>query len=222
MNAELVIRFLLTALEHIDQMYYGNRINLDNYGIPINHPRRAEMEKFLSRFGERYFCYELYHHIRVQMERFLETNPEDERVNRIVFQGELKKENIRNILALFPNIDVVPLEKEYIPDFLLHSPGNFDHQELVIEVKSNPLVSYNDVIDDLLKIQEFITRYNYRLGVFLTVNSNFNRINRILWRLENTGWLLQNLIDRDRIFVIQKESQDSETIPIRLDLLPPP
>ncbi len=218
MNAELVIDFLLTALDHIDQRYYGNRISPDNYGVPLGDPRRPELEEFLSRFGERYFCYELYHRIRSQIEKFLESIPEDERNKTIVFQGELKKENIRNMLDLFP--DIVALQKEYIPDFLLHSPGNFDHQELVIEVKSNPSISTGEVKNDLLKIQEFITRYRYRLGVFLTVNSDSNRVINMLRDFENTNWLRQNLTDRNRIFVIQKESQDSDTTLIRLDSIP--
>lgn len=68
------------------------------------------------------------------------------------------------------------LDKDYMPDFILHSPGNFSNQLVVMEVKSNPRIRHDAIFYDVMKIAEFIQRFRYEQGVFVSVNSNPDQI----------------------------------------------
>ena len=204
--------------------YYGKQYwtdeMLETWGVGKEHPKREVIEKYLSRYGERVFCYELYHQVRKRMDEYFDQNPPRRRTSKICLQAELRKEQVRDVIEYF-NIEQ-PLVKEYVPDFLLHSPGNFQHQKLIIEVKSVPELSFSAVKEDLSKIQEFIQRYRYRLGVFLAVNAPSKRIIGILARPASQKWIQRNLGNRRRILFISKERQDSDLIEFRLDQIPAP
>jgi len=209
MNARILIEFLRIAVNSIDPMYFGQRIEsniFERYGITQNHPKRELLEKYLSRYGERVFCYELYHQIRMMMENYEITNPDED--NKVYFQGELRKGNVEEIIELFEGVEEA-LTKEYIPDFLLHSPGDFMKQELVIEVKSNPSISIKDITDDLQKIQEFLTRYSYNMGIFLLINAPLTRFASHFSNLIDSKWFENNLPNRDRIIVVFKERPET-------------
>jgi hypothetical protein len=173
MNAEHVIDFIRVALGRVDQLYYASRPYhedmLRRIGIRRDHPHRRALTSFLTRHGERVFCYELYHQIRVLIEDYYREHPEErdqDRQEHFYLQAELKKEQIGDLRDLFEG-EIAQLEKEYIPDFLLHGTGHFERQDLIIEVKSNPRLPVADLQYDIQKLQEFITRYRYRYGLFL-------------------------------------------------------
>src|SRR5258708_2937747 len=77
------------------------------------------------------------------------------------FQGELRKKRIDASTAKLFGVTV--LDNEYIPDFLLHSPGDFNYQSLIIEVKSAPNIPFGPIQEDLMKIQQFISRNIYKI-----------------------------------------------------------
>lgn len=226
MNAEHVIDFIRVALGRIDQLYYASlpyhEGMLQRIGIEPDHPQKDELISFLNRHGERVFCYELYHQIRVLIDDYYGEHPEEreaDRRDRFYLQAELKKDEIGALRNLFARVDA-QLAKEYIPDFLLHGTGHFDRQDLIMEVKSNPHLPVGDFQYDVQKLQEFITRYRYRYGLFLTVNTDPQQILQILSSLQRQGWVDQMLPSRAQIIVMCKATQAAPLHEVRLDQVP--
>lgn len=206
MDAEEFLKLIPLALETIGPHYYGkNYYNdeiLERAHISIEHPHIEQLRKYLMRYGERVYCYEFYHKIRSQM-----ADPHQEHVDFAILQAELKKYSIQHILEFMPK-DVQPLEREYIPDFLLHSPTDFDHQELVIEVKTNASLNFGVLIKDLRKLDEFITRYGYKFGVMLIINMPQHKLEKTLD--DNKIQIEENIHAVPRIHVISKQNYSTE------------
>jgi hypothetical protein len=217
---EIFIEFLRLALTRVHNDYYGlhwwNESMLNSAMSSENSKDKEILKDFLDRYDERVFCYELYHQIRVQMEEFSKNKPELFR--HIKLQCELKKDFIHEIVENY--FKVKRLDAEYIPDFLLHTPGNFTNQHLIVEVKSNPQLSFNSIQKDLLKIQEFINRYNYQLGIFLTVNTNPSRMINILKDENHRKWLTENINTPERVLFMCKKKNDVELFECQLNNLP--
>jgi len=206
MRADEFIQITREALAQVGPHYYGisyfNDELIDRVYLSHDHPKIELLRKHLARHGERVFCYELYYKIRSIMEE----REEDDGVGAIL-QGELMKDNIHNLLQYLPE-GVQPLTKEYIPDFLLHSPPNFDKQEVVVEVKANPEISWSDLFDDLKKLDEFITKYLYKIGLMLIVNSP---VDHVLPLIQNRGGQLRDSIQSpQQIIIMVKHSQDAD------------
>jgi hypothetical protein len=208
------------ALSNVDNSYYGShwwiKPRLDDYLRPDDENRET-IEEYLFRFSERVFCYEQYHQVRKLMEEFEEQNPEI--LSNVLLQGELEKGQIGRVIEEF--FGVRALSHEYIPDFLLHSPGHFDSQDLIIEVKSNPEITFSGIKPDLLKIQEFILRYRYNRGVFLTINTEPDRMERTLAVENNRRWIQQELSERERIIFMCKQQNDAPLFECKLGDLAP-
>lgn|SRR6185369_2379042 len=223
MNAEIVIRFLVTALSKVGKEYYGGRIEewmFDNHGIDRNHPKRKSLEKYLDRYGERVFCYELYHQVRVLIDNYYAEHQGQLVGPKVTFQGELRKNQIESVIQYFANENISSLNKEYIPDFLLHSIGNFDGQELIVEVKTNPILTVNDIKGVLAKIQEFIIRYGYRKGVFMSINSSSEVITSCIMSITRSKFYRDDLINKADITFIHKQGIDTPLSQWTLDMLP--
>ena len=105
---------------------------------------------------ERVFCYELYHQFR---DLSGDNYP-------YAFHGELDK---RGHIA-------IDKHNQKVPDFLVHRPGSFDENEVVIEVKGT--INSDDIISDLQKIYSFISEVNYRYGLFLLINHSFEELRK--------------------------------------------
>lgn len=144
-------------------------------GITQTDKKYSALRRHLRRFGERVFCYELYHQLQCHL------RPITDYDDGPILQGELKKDDIRAIKSVMSQ-DIGPLDKEYIPDFLYHSPANFDYQQVVIEIKTNPNVSFKALFSDLWKLGQFTTRYGYKMGILLVVNNDGKRIKKMLER----------------------------------------
>ena len=224
MNNRVFINLFKEALKRVPADYYGNQnwveALLDTWGVLRSDPQRDPLKKYLSRYGEKVFCYELYHQTRMLMDAYLKQKPPSNNSTIIRLQAELQKKQVKDIIDHFPNIQ--PLNKEYIPDFLLHSgiAGDFQHQKLIIEVKSDPQITFSEIEYDLSKIQEFITKYHYRRGIFLTVNTTYDRIINILRTPANELWIQERLPNRRRILFMSKERQESPLYAFNLDQLP--
>ncbi len=222
MNRETFIKLFRQALNGVSPEYYGSREWKDNVllGLDIEEELHDELDKFLWRYGERVFCYELYHQTRTLMDDYFRKNPSPEGAPNICLQAELEKRQVEPVVKLFRGIQ--PLKKEYIPDFLLHSPypADFGYQELIIEVKANPGLTFSDIQEDLAKIQEFITKYQYQQGIFLTVNTSPEHIGGLLARPQNRDWINTNLRDRAKILFMCKEQHGKDTCEWNLSDLP--
>lgn len=224
MNAEVFLNCFENALPLVDRHYYGIELwsdqILDMMGIGNGHPQIDRIKKYLSRYGERSFCYELYHQTRKLMENYVVKNPPPPDQPPVILQAELKKSQIQDIVEFLPGLDE-QLSKEFIPDFILHAPGPYELQEVVVEVKSTPKLKFEDIQSDLEKLQEFIKNYNYKLGIFLSINVDPNRIVGILNENNNQNWLNENIQNKEDIIVIIRESHNIDHIKFSLNEVPP-
>lgn len=189
------------ALERVEPIYYSASAGLPDLinSYPALREKKAKpLLKYLRRHHERVFCYELYHQIRALMD--LHRNI----FSGVCFQGELKKYQLDD--ALLKQCNFAALDKEYVPDFLLHGPGHAGDEEVVIEVKCDPLLKVAGARADLKKIQEFITRYGYKAGVFLSINTKPNVIRAMMARPESRAWIREDLPDAARISWVWKEA----------------
>ena len=215
MDYPTFLDFLRTALTRVEPIYYGMGGMLDSLlngnNLFEGDPRRALVEHYFRRFDERTFCYELYHQLRCLIE-------EHRRAERLTddgvrLQAELSKKQIgevaAKILGTAAAVEVSQLQHGYIPDFLLHSPGNFKSQGLVMEVKTAPDIPFRDIGDDLLKLQEFIQRYAYGRALLLITNNTADRIQRLVERGDNADWIRRELPTRTQILLFCKHRPDS-------------
>jgi hypothetical protein len=194
---------LRTSLEQVGSDYYGkdyfSEDKLLDAGINQSDQKYAALRDHLKRFGERVFCYELYHQLQCQLQ------PINNRDDGPILQGELKKDEIGAIVSLMSQ-GIEPLSKEFIPDFLYHSPANFNHQQVIIEVKTNPKVPFEDLYNDLRKLMEFTIRYSYKLGILLVVNNSGDRIKSLLRRSNKRLCTIQS---PEKIWLIVKHNRES-------------
>lgn len=223
MNSEIFLNFIEDSLHQVAHLYYGIEINtgeiLDGMGIEEDQPDFQKVKEYLSRYGERSFCYELYHQIRTLMDEHNEQFPPQPGQPIFLLQGELKKYQIHDIVNLLPGLDE-SLAKEYFPDFLLHVPGPYEHQEVVVEVKSTPKLSFGKIKPDLAKLNEFITKYNYKAGVFLAVNVERNSILNWFNDEHNKEWINNNISVKEQIQIFIKENQEAELFKFPLNGIP--
>jgi hypothetical protein len=94
----------------------------------------------------------------------------------------------------------------YYPDFLIHEPHTYDNQDLIIEVKANPRLTVEDMKKDILKIDQFINRYEYKKGIFLAINFNEDKLNQLLTSGELLKCLREQTTCKNEILLMFKES----------------
>ncbi len=199
------------CLENVDESYYDshafNEGELNEILEPsqIHDTEKKYLEKFIAFYGERVFCYELYHQVRTLMENHLKIEPI--LFKDVMLQSELKKQLIDDTIKIYRS-NTTPLDAEYFPDFLLHSPSTFNFQLIIIEVKCNPRLSFSGMQDDLLKIQQFINSYKYKKGVFLTVNTDPDKMAQIFATSETLIWLKKNINTPENILFMCKKGQN--------------
>ena len=215
----IFLEFFRQSLTLVHNDYYGlhwwNESMLNAVIGQTDTEQRRVLQQYLDRYGERVFCYELYHQIRTLMDGHSRIHPETFRDLKL--HGELKKDYIGQIAQDYYQAQA--LDSEYIPDFLLHTPGNFDNQHLIIEIKSNPKLSFSGMTNDLQKIQQFIDRYNYERGVFLTINTNPERVANFLALDATKSWFRDNIRTPDRIHIMCKKKNDVDLYERTIDQL---
>lgn len=192
--------FVIDALEHVHQSYYETVYrNIDSFRAALSGRQGRFTENDFFRYGERVFCYEFYHQLRVLIDGYRGTNPNF--LSGAELQGEVEK---MQILGLIERFKLVSLSREFVPDFLMHSPGNVDSHPFVIEVKCIRELTPQAVIYDLSKIDELITNYRYQRGLFISVNSQFPEFNETIGKLRPE---IDGLAGRNRIKILQKTNQ---------------
>ncbi|KOE74423.1 hypothetical protein ACS87_22030 [Vibrio parahaemolyticus] len=152
--------------------------------------------------AERVYCYELYHHMRVAMEEFENENGE---LDGVFLHSELVK-------AIMPSeraqvLDVIPLRTRRMPDFIFHSPGNFERQIAAIEVKTTSPLSFDELCSDLIKLSELRTSYHYQLVIFHCVNTPIGRVYELIQHALN-----QNIELDPSVLVVCKPDFGTEHI----------
>ena len=139
---------------------------------------------------ERIFAYELYRQWANKLEDPI-NNPE-----KLILHGEIVKG--------FEN------QTRRYPDFVLHgSQGDYEHQEIVCEIKRNKNLSKKSYIADLNKISEFFNSdktfaHPFKHGVFILVGGNMNSIRSLSRKLPNK--IVKNA---DKIFIISHRGNET-------------
>lgn len=193
---------VIEALAHVPQSYYGTVYrNIDSFRMALSGRQGRFNDNDFVKYGERVFCYELYHQLKSLIDRYRRDSPQF--LAGTELQGEVDK---MQILGLIERFGLTGLSREFVPDFLMHSPGNADNHPFVIEVKCVRGLSPFAIIRDLEKLDEFIIRYRYQRGLFITVNSENEEILATVERLK--AKILQ-LAGIDRIKILQKDNQNS-------------
>lgn len=197
------------APEAIHPLYYGLHYweSTNHYLDNLTETKELLLRPYLERYHERVFCYELYHKLRFLMD----SENDNKRQNlysaqNIFLQSELIKSQVNQFIEMI--YEITKLSKEFMPDFLLHTPGNFSNQLIVMEVKSTPTLSNNEIKADLLKIQEFINNYQYQKGIFIAVNVPIEVRKQRLLHLSK--WYTNNINTPEKISLFFKENPSSE------------
>ncbi|MBL7769299.1 MAG: hypothetical protein JNK20_10005 [Flavipsychrobacter sp.] len=196
-------QMILTALGSVHESYYQTTYqNIHAFRNALQHRRGRIVEGNFYRYGERVFCYELYHQLRILIDNAKQTNQNF--LNGAILQGEVEK---MQIIELIETLGLHPMDGEYAPDFLMHTPGNAVSHPFVIEVKCEHDITGAKIFADLKKINQFITQYNYQRGVFITTNAQPNYIADKILELNDN---ILRLDGRDRIKVVCKLNQNEE------------
>jgi len=116
MDTGIFLGLFRQALDQVEQIYYGtawwNASMFNSCQGYEDDSQRMILADYLERYDERVFCYELYHQVRLRMEVYRIEHPEDR--SPLLFQGELRKEQINDIVA--KHFQVQQLEKAYLRD----------------------------------------------------------------------------------------------------------
>jgi hypothetical protein len=133
---------------------------------------------------------------------------------KVILQAELRKPQVSSeIEQLF---GIQSTDGVYYPDFLIHEPETFDNQDLIIEVKANPGLTFEDMKKDILKIDQFINRYQYKKGIFLAININEDRRNQLITNTHLLKCLKEQTTCKNEILLMFRESAKKPTISINL------
>jgi hypothetical protein len=194
-------QLFLETLSWVDQSYYATTYeNMEAIHVALQGRGQIVNGNF-ERYGERIFCYEFYHRLSIKM--YLERKTNGNFLQGAKLQGEVRK---MQVAELIDALGLEQLDGEYTPDFLVHTPGNADYHACVIEVKCEPNLSSGKMLTDIKKINQFVTRYNYQLGIFLAVNITPDELQNRYNEISEEVAVLEG---RDRIRIVCKASQNS-------------
>lgn len=204
----ILLSLILDALNFVEDSYYVTAYQ-NVYAIRNALQSRGVWQgEIFYRYGERVFCYEFYHGMKVILHHRLRANPQ--LLGGAILQAEVNKMQVPELLDHF---GLEQLNGEYAPDFLIHTPGNADYHPCVMEIKAHPNVTINEIFLDLQKLNQFIERYHYHYGFFIAVNSDEDQFSLKLIEL---GDRINELNCRDRITIISKANRNSEPYIINL------
>jgi hypothetical protein len=194
---------VIEALKNVNQNYYSTVYkNIEEFKSVFLGRNGRMLETDFERFSERVFCYEFYHQLRILIDNEKSKNPSF--LSGTLLQGEVRK---MMIIELVEKFGLEGLSGEFIPDFLIHGHDNSDKQHCVIEVKCIKNLSQSAFIYDLKKINEFVTKYRYENGYFISVNTQSKLIEDLL----NEGKSEINFLEgKNNIKIFCKEKQDTE------------
>jgi hypothetical protein len=133
MEQQTLNDFFCEALNNVDEKYYRTTyLNIKNIKDALIGRGGWEKENFI-RYGERVFCYEFYHQMRIQMDSLAKKG--NSLFKDVLLQGEVSKLDLMELVQLF---GLEQLGGDYEPDFLLHSPGDAGRHLCVVEVNASP------------------------------------------------------------------------------------
>jgi hypothetical protein len=200
---DLFEELVIQSLDAVENSYYQTTYhNIQTFRQAFaNRLGRIDNNNF-ERYGERVFCYEFYHQLRILIDNVRQNNLTFLEGTKL--QAEVHK---MQILELNQKLGLNPLSGEFAPDFLMHSPGNANSHPFAIEVKCEHNLSAEKIFKDLEKLNEFTMSYNYDRGLFIAINVDNNLIQE---RINSLQPRINTLQGRNRIKIISKENQQAQ------------
>ena len=193
---DIFYKLLQDSLNEIEPEYERTAYDLAMFQtIPQNRNYDVE-DGFVVKFGERVYAYELYFHLRTKINEFRKRIPNF--FEGYWLQGEVKKHQLIDVIEQF---NFAYLDRNYSPDLLFHEPG-YGGNAFVIEVKSSPCLSYDEILYDISKIIQFMTRFQYKRGVFICLNNDLAQIIPAF----NEASLTPRLNDEEKKHILQRIS----------------
>jgi hypothetical protein len=141
------VDLIMRSLEKVEEPYFKLTTTYEPLGI----------------VRERVFCYELYHHMRVD---FMQSHLNE----GLSLNGEIDKQGHHD----YEEGD------QKNPDFVLHMPGSHDYNTLVVEVKGKLRQGRKNAKTKIMKdfdtLRLFVGKYNYKAGIFILYNHTFDEL----------------------------------------------
>ena len=145
---------------------------------------------------ERVWCYEFYHQLRND--------------NCSIF-SEVSKQSHKIII------------ENFIPDFIIHTPGTMSNNHAVIELKTT--IKYTKgIVKDFCTLYKMLNEYEYKIGVWILINHDQNDAKKTLQKIliKNKNDFTKNFdveSQFEKIYIITKDNQmNVESIKLK-DLL---
>lgn len=135
---------IIQALNNVDQKYYKLKTSYNDNGI----------------VRERFFCYELYHQLRLIQEA--------SSLNAYTIDSEIDKSG-------HPNFN---RRHQKNPDFVFHQAGTMENNLIVIEAKGK--LYLKGIEKDINTLVTFCDCYQYKRGYLLIYNHNANEVLKYL------------------------------------------
>ena len=136
----------------------------------VEHPYVARGLRADRRARERIYCYELYHQVRLLMEKSNDPATKAALAHGYVLNAEVDKR-----LSYLPT--------RTIPDLLWHVPGAKDNA-VVVEVKRAG-VTLKTLQKDIAKLEEFVAATGYSASLLVVFGRELSDVTR--WMLERTA-----------------------------------
>ncbi|MBO9204851.1 MULTISPECIES: hypothetical protein [Niastella] len=195
------VLFTINALDKIQQPYFG--IDWWGQGRLNSVNANEQTHKAAFRHWERVFTYELYYKIRKMIDEKIGKGENADYWNKVMLQGELQKKELEEMSL--SELDLEQLEKEYIPDFIFHQIETSLYQELIIEVKTKPNMTFSNFKDDLFKINQFIKRYKFKEGMFIAANNEFKHIEEQI--KANNAYINIDTETKQNIYIVTRKDE---------------
>jgi hypothetical protein len=205
---DIFFGMLIEAIENVEEEYFITSY----HNIPFQDDIRRAVRDRLLRYnegmvykpGERIFAYELYYQLRKLLDSQRRHQPDF--YQHCWLQAEVKKHQMFSILERMKNVN--RLSGSFVPDFLIHTPGSDDVNAYVIELKASFNFDFQNVLWDLTKMSQFLSRYHYERAVFISIFHSLGTV-RENFTQQNSLDKLREFISIDiskKIYIITKEN----------------
>lgn len=172
-------KFILKSIQKIDEEYFCTIFTNTELFEPSLRGRVGEfINDDFYYYGERIFCYELYHQLRLGILKFTKKNLISDNLK---IQGEARKMNIINLLD---NIGLDSFSTDKIPDLIIHSPTDSENQLCIIEVKCKGNLTQNELYTDLKKLDIYCNSLKFENAYFISINSSCKHIENLISDLD--------------------------------------
>lgn len=197
---EKLLGYLCEAIRNVPKHYYS-----------LSNPQGYSK---LERHPERLFTYELYHQLRIIIEKkrqnsgFYDEFFVDAEIYKKLERTTYLQENVTEKKYKETKSE---LDKDKVfPDFVIHTnqkSRKIDDQFLILECKTQTENLTQDAFNnDFFKLNEYISLLNFQFSVYLIINKSENDIRNYLNTYKKSYWTSE----LGNVIFIVKESYEKE------------